>query len=300
MRFRIGAEPKILLRSTDNLATKAISIFAKPAEYWQRRRHLFRGSSLIRGDQIAEHIGAKLNPTCGYKNDVCIYVKPPGKPELYDYELHGTPYIDIVDGEGIIVYLLRHPEIPVIVNSIHDNEYLKSILKNEVVLIPQQHCNFDRERRTRQGIKTVATIGTPAGFAQFPEGIADKLKDRGLEWMMYDGFATRHDVVDFYHKIDVQVIWRTRKQPLVNALSTINAMSYGIPTIAFQEDVFDMELDGYYFPAKTLDDLLAQLDRFSTSESFYNETAEKISTKAEEYHIDNIGEMYKELARREN
>src|SRR3989344_1382834 len=147
---------------------RGITIFAKPAEYWERKRHLFRGSSMIRGDQIAEHIGAKLNPDSGYENDVCIYVKPPGKPHLYDYNLAGVPYIDIVDGEGIIVYLQRNPQVPVIVTSKHDYDYLSSILDNEVILIPQQHCNFDRTKRTRPKIETIATIGTPPAFVHLP------------------------------------------------------------------------------------------------------------------------------------
>src|SRR3990167_7107951 len=38
--------------------------------------HVMRVSSMIRGDQIAEYLGAKVNPTEGYENDICIYIKP--------------------------------------------------------------------------------------------------------------------------------------------------------------------------------------------------------------------------------
>ena len=77
-------------------------------------------------------------------------------------------------------------------------------------------------------------------------------------------------------------------------------MSYGIPTIAYEEEVFNKELKGYYFPARSLDDLLDQLDSLVSSSNLYESTAEKLITKAEEYHIDKIGEMYKALARRED
>ena len=33
------------------------------------------GSGIIRGEQVAHKLGAKLNPTSGYEDDVCIYVK---------------------------------------------------------------------------------------------------------------------------------------------------------------------------------------------------------------------------------
>ena len=106
-------------------------------------------------------------------------------------------------------------------------------MEKEVILIPQQHCNFDRTKRTRPKIETIATIGTPPAFVHLPEGLEEKINQRGLKWMAYEGFRSREDVVDFYSKIDVQIIWRTWKQKLVNPLSTVNAMSYGIPTIAY-------------------------------------------------------------------
>ena len=58
---------------------KDISFFAKPPQFRKRTScceypHLLRGSSLIRAWQMAEYMGAKLNPTSGYENDVLIYI----------------------------------------------------------------------------------------------------------------------------------------------------------------------------------------------------------------------------------
>ena len=53
-----------------------------------KRGHLLRVSSLIRGNQMAEYLGGKLNPTEGYENDVCIYVKP-HVPRGMDFKFEG-------------------------------------------------------------------------------------------------------------------------------------------------------------------------------------------------------------------
>ena len=73
----------------------SISIFAKKTSRGRGNR-LQRVSSMIRGVQVAEQIGAKLNPEEGYENDVCIYVKP-HVPKGFDWKFD----IGILTGEGI-------------------------------------------------------------------------------------------------------------------------------------------------------------------------------------------------------
>lgn len=56
-----------------------ISFFAQPPYVM---RHLQRGSSILRGEQVAAHMqNARLNSTSGYENGVCIYVKSNVKPD---------------------------------------------------------------------------------------------------------------------------------------------------------------------------------------------------------------------------
>src|SRR3989304_8326463 len=45
------------------------------------------GAGLIRGVQMAEYLGAKKNPTKGFKNDICTYVKirPPDNHSKRSY-----------------------------------------------------------------------------------------------------------------------------------------------------------------------------------------------------------------------
>src|SRR3990167_10303093 len=112
-----------------------ISIFAKPSflnvnpgqPFKERtkppRGHLMRVSSTIRGDQIADQIGAKLNPTEGYENDVNIYVKPMVQ-KGDDFKFEGKPYLDIIDGHNLAMVAKRHPEVTMIVCSQADMEVM--------------------------------------------------------------------------------------------------------------------------------------------------------------------------------
>src|SRR3990172_8974128 len=119
----------------------SISIFAKPAflnvnpaePFKDRikppRGQLMRVSSMIRGDQIADAIGAKFNPQDGYENDTCIYVKPMVR-KGDDFKFEGKPYLDIIDGHNLAMVAKRHPEVTMIVCSQADMEVMSGEVSN--------------------------------------------------------------------------------------------------------------------------------------------------------------------------
>lgn len=271
-----------------------ISIFAKRA-FRHRDRHLMRVSSIIRGEQIAAQIGAKLNPETGYENDVCIYIKP-HVPSGYENNVRfeGKPYLDVIDGWGLGPVLKMHPEVTAIACSRTDYDTLGQIVDNKIVLIPQHHCNFERLKRSRNEITTVGVIGTALAFPFLPEDLKDRLAERGMNLIEFSNFYTRQDIIDFYQKIDVQIVWRPYRKKLANPLKIVNGASFGIPTIALDEPYFK-EMEGYYFPVRSLENFLARLDALRFSPSLYADYSERCFKKAEEYHIERIGELYKNL-----
>src|SRR5436309_1721406 len=114
-----------------------ISIFAKPAflntassvpfvskeASYKGNGHLQRVSSMIRGEQIASYIGAKLNPTSKYENDICIYVKPHVPKGTTDFKFEGKrAYVDIIDGWGLLPVLEKYPKVGVIACSKQDEK----------------------------------------------------------------------------------------------------------------------------------------------------------------------------------
>jgi len=100
-------------------------------------------------------------------------------------------------------------------------------------------------------------------------------------------------VFETYKKIDKQIIWRKNNVPLKNSLKIVNAMSFGIPTIAYPEIGYS-DVDGYYFKARTVEDL----KKLIRKDLVYDK--ERLVKKAEEYHIDNISKLYEELWKQNN
>ena len=242
------------------------------------------GSGKIRGYQIGKYLGAKMNPKDGYENDVCIYVKkrpPENHPK--------NTYLDIVDCRQRLFWIKRHPNVKVIACSVTSYFFLKRTVKNEIIYIPQHHCNFKREIKMNYG-NVKGVVGREWSIS---EGIESLIPN--FVWVK--DFKHRQDVIDGYKKIDIQIIWRkihlqTSKVPsrmvnqmfLKNPLKIINAMSFGIPTIAYPE-ICNEEVKDFYFKADKIEDLFKPIkyDR------------ERLIDKAEEYHIDNVSKLYKQL-----
>jgi len=274
-----------------------ISIFAKRAYLSAKssQGYLKRVSSIIRADQVADKIGAKLNPKNGYKNGVCIYVKPEPDP-IRGYVFEGkSPYLDIIDGWGYIPILMEHPEVTAIVCSERDYISLASErITNKIVLIPQHHCNFDREKRTRREITTVGVIGNHKAFPLLPADLKVHLAERGMELLEFSEFFTRQDIIDFYKKIDIQIVWRPYRKKLANPLKIVNAASFGIPTIALDE-IYFKEMGNCYMGVHNFDHFLVELDRVRTSANIYAAYSKLALEKAEKYHIEEIAKLYKDL-----
>lgn len=283
-----------------------ISIFAKRAflntnpssafEYKgkvPRNGHLQRVSSMIRGDQMADYLGAKFNPQQDYQDDVCIYVKP-WVEKGGDMNLEGIPYIDIIDGHNLGQLALKHPEAGVIVCSRADQAVMSSVIPNKIVFIPQHHCNFERQLKTLGQITKVGIIGTKEAFKFLPQGLKKALSERGIDLVEYSKFFTRQDIINFYQNIDVQIVWRPYKKRLSNPLKIVNAASFGIPTIALDEEAFK-EVSSCYIPVSTLGELLGELDALRSFQNIYFDFSAKCVVKAEEYHIENVSKLYRNL-----
>ena len=284
-----------------------ISIFAKraffnisPGEEYDKRTkpirggHLQRVSSIIRADQIAERIGAKLNPTSGYENDVCIYIKPMVR-KGEDFKFEGRrAYIDIIDGHNLGGLVAKYPDVGAIVCSRADLDVMSKVISNQIVVIPQHHCNFERIKKSPGKVKTIGCIGVEKAFSFLPKGLSEELKKRGLDLLTFSRFHSRQDIIDFYMKIDVQIVWRPYRKVLSNPLKIVNAMSFGIPTIALDEPAF-REVAGCYDPVHTIEEFLDRLDILRSEHSVYEDFSTMCLGMAEKYHIDTIAGLYKRL-----
>ena len=252
------------------------------------------GSGKIRGEQIAKHLGAKLNPKRGFENDICIYVKI-APPKNYPKRT----YIDVIEDSLGLRWVQFHPKVGIIASSVSIRDYLTCELnRNDIVLIPQHHCNFERIKRTRKKVTTAGIIGNKHSFQYSLDELEKKLDKIGmkLKTLIKPKFKDRQEVVDFYKDIDIQLIWRPEiDDVLKNPLKLVNAMSFGIPTVAYPERNFVVELENYFIKPISISLMITSIDDLKHDSEFYNAWVGIGLQKAEEYHIDNIAKLYKKL-----
>lgn len=247
-------------------------------------------------------LNARLNPTSGYEDDFCIYVKPHVKPNQdFNFEKHS--YLDILDGFNLYHLLNKHPEVPVIVFSEIDVETISNYIKNKIILIPHHHVNFERVKRKRNRIIRIGAIGSPGAFPFIPDKIRHGIANRGMQLIEHSIFYPRMSVVKYYKNIDVGLVWRPYNQKLyssrpfrilANPFKIVNTAAFGVPTIALDEPPFK-EMKGCYIPVHTPEEFLKQLDALRTSPTLYNNIAKTCLQKAERYHIENIAKLYQAL-----
>jgi len=274
---------------------KELTFFAKPQHYYRhgtimsRNPHLFRTSSLIRGEQIANYLGCKYNPTEGYEDDVCIYVKPLSLDDIKD-----GSYVDVLDNFSLLKPLKERPGIGIIFCSQFHYDMFKDKFENKSVLIPHHHCNFERYVRVLREVKTVGYLGSIRGIDLPVPKLTRRLKDIGLNFVTNYHFETRKDVSDFYRQIDIQIVWKKDNLTGVTPLKITNAASFGIPSVSKKMENFK-ELDGLYIPvAQDIDSLIIELGKLKEP-SYYNAWSEKLIRAMEKYHIWNIAKLYKQL-----
>jgi len=264
------------------------------------------GSGYTLGEQVADFFGGKKNPTSGFENDICIYVKiiPPENHPKHSY-------LNVDDAPYAAEHLKTHPELGVIAVSKVAQDYLNNLLgRNDVVLIPHHHVNYDRWIRPKREVKVVGIIGSNTSF-QYPiELFRQELAKIGLElrydkhyWNTYKStpdMEGRLKVVNFYKNIDIQVAyrlkaWSPRFTPYRCPNKLGNASSFGIPTVAYPEEDYVREWGDNFVHANTIEEMLASLKLLKDNPEFYQEISEKARKKSEDYHIDHVSKLYLNL-----
>jgi glycosyltransferase involved in cell wall biosynthesis len=277
---------------------KNLSFFAKSTYFTERTdrksgKFLRRVSTRIRGEEMSEYLGAKLNPTENYENDVCVHVKP-------NYTLktiNDGDYADVLDDLELTRALKNRPSIKVISMSTPHHEWLKTFLQNEVTLIPHHHVNIDRVTRDRNVIINCGYVGANnAEHILFGKEVEQRLSKIGLTFVPLFNFTTRDDIINFYKTIDIQIIpyfGHLKNTPHFHATKIINAMSFGVPTIAEQKLGY-RDIEGFYIPVSNIDELIQEAQKLKDPAE-YDKWPKKIIAESEKYHISEIAKLYQHL-----
>lgn len=261
------------------------------------------GSGILRGTQPAEYLNARINPESDFEDDVCIYVKLE-PPEVYPKK----SWLDIIDAPERLRWLDQHPTMGVIANSRLGHAYLsKRLNRNDIVLIPEHHCNYERwQRPIDREVKVVGVCGNPHSIQIPHEEIKKMIEDLGLEYrpLFSKDLTGREQVANYYKDIDIQIVWRPRfsgQERLVsdkylrNPIKLANAGSYGIPTVAFPEPSYVDEFENSFIHAETIDQLIEGVRTLKNSPELYGQYSTMSLEYSEVYHMEHISKLYLNL-----
>lgn len=246
---------------------------------------------LIRGFQIAEYMGAKINPINGFEKDTCIYVKPKTLDLIKDGD-----WVDIADGHWLPGLLRNRPKVNAIACSQYSYEMLRDYLPNKLVQISQQHLNHENAVRDRQVINTCGYIGalTPTSEKIYKE-IGEALEKIGWNFIFCHDYKNRIDAVNFYKKIDLLVVGVYRGDGIYKTpTKMINAASFGIPSIADPLPGYK-EFEDYYVRADSLEKMIDEVKKFNNPE-YYKNWSNKVINQATKYHISQVAKKYQQLS----
>jgi len=274
-----------------------ISFFAKePFSVLDSRDgkpYLKRISSIVRGKQIADYIGGKFNPKEG--EGLGIHLKPLKMDRVKDGD-----YVDVLDDTAVHIKLgtllgrvAKRPKVNVIAMTSAHKEWLERLLPNKIVHIPHQHMNFERIRSERHKQLTCGYIGTYVGrHEELCNALETQLARGGIKFVSLFTYPSREDIIKFYQSIDIQVIpmfGYLTNVPQYHEKKIVDAMSFGIPTIT-EEKLGYRDVNGYYIKVNSMSELVSEAVKLKDGWD-----AERLITKAEDYHISNIAEKYKAL-----
>lgn len=258
-------------------------------------------SGEIRGRQMAAAVGGVVDAKEIYSDDVLIFIKgfPPDK--LIEHAKH--VYVDVDDGWGLIDVLKGRLDVTPIAASRVGQKYLREQLgRDDVLLIPGHHCNFERSVRVTGEVKV-------AGFSGYAENLhldvgtlRNELGAIGIDFVTQTKFSNREDVCNFYKGIDIQICFRKKSETnpapeLRDPLKLINASSFGIPTVSYPEPSYADEFNGCFVPVQSLSEVVEACKWLSIVGAIpdYSDISMRAICKAEHYHIDHIAPLFRRL-----
>lgn len=260
-------------------------------------------SGEIRGRQIAGAIGGVVDPETVHPDDVLVCIKSHPSDALVEYVRR--VYVDVDDNSGLMPYLSEHPEVVPIAASVVGQQYINEHAgRDDTIVIPPHHCNFERAMRVQKSPPTIQT----AGFIGYEENLhldcvklTEALAAIGIKFVTKFDAATREDVCEFYHSIDIQITFRkpdAKVNPapeLRDVTKLINAGSFGIPTVATPEPTYVDEFNGCFLPVESLYDVVQQCKRLLSDGWLYHHLSVAALDRAEQYHISHVAPVFANL-----
>lgn len=225
-----------------------------------------------------------------------------------------TSMIDYLHGDIFDFY---------IVNNSLTKSYMSEVTSKPCFCIPHHNVNFEKSRTCFGGpVKKVGYLGLPEQIDRADE-IAQVCADLGLEFC-FTNETTREGCVTFLSTVDVGIIFlenskndsdifemtagsvskRLNKKKRYEHLTTFkpntklsNFQSFGIPTLCSEYQSFKEWGGQSYVSVADLLDIKNQLVKIKSDAAFRKRLSDSSYQQGQNFHIENICEMYRDIVR---
>jgi hypothetical protein len=252
----------------------------------------------IRGQQMATALGGTFNRGDPEEGDVCIYLlalRPQPEPRYAYHDIMDSPLY------AYARMAKRTRGDMIAISNAHAGFLVERFPNRTIHYLPQHHCNFERVQREPRPALVVGTIGGYSAVQWPHKSLERYFNEAGMVWRFADNVRHREQVVAFYKSIDIQFVFRPthmRSNELRRCLSPlklINAGSFGIPTVAYPEPGYTSEWTDQCLWGDSLSECIRQAKRLKENPTLYEEVAGKAREKSEQYHIERITPLYRQL-----
>lgn len=247
----------------------------------------------IRGKQIAYKLSGVYTHSYPNTNEKVILIK--------SYPVQDGPnyFIDVVDHNEGIGQILKNKQSQVIAFSATSADYLKRYIKNNIYVIPQQHCNFENYTRDRKEVTTVGFVGAERSALRLNvEALSSELTKFGLNFVHINKPVIREDVIEFYKNIDIQLYFRQPNRRHIyfkDSLKLRNAGSFKIPTVCNSDYGPLVDFPDAFLPANSLTEFVKACVELKNNPSLYEDIANRAYECSQKFHISKILPLYEAL-----
>lgn len=218
---------------------------------------------------------------------------------------HKNVYVDIVDYFPFVQFLIQKSikDCPIVAMTKSGKEFLSNYVSNQIVVLPQQHCNFENSVREDREVRVVGHVGTRCAFHLDASKLQSMLEDIDLEFRFMDvtdGNVTREEVCEFYKQIDIQVCFRPdcitchySVPQIKDTLKLKNAGSFRIPTVAYPETVYIKEAPECFMTVDCVEGVVESCKALKEDKTIYDMFADRALAYSSNFHISKVAEVYK-------
>jgi len=261
----------------------------------------------VRGKQMADYLGASFNEPANAEDIViCMKCLPESFRGLRKV------YIDPGDDPVFVKHVVNKMsvgccEFDIIASQERMARMLRTLTGRRVIVIPEFHCNHERQRTCRPDRSKVVWVGNRLGIDCSLLWLRERFRyDLGMELrvLFYDSGEelTREQLCNELMEACIGIDFRKDKHAsfrhpdMLTYLKVINYAAFGMPTVCYPREIYLTQgFASCIHPVFDVDGIIEACKLLKEDNDYYDMLSARAVELAENYHISKTAECYKAL-----